>query len=471
MGYRALFTVMLVALAAGQAAAGAAAPQPGVAPGTLAVRMSESMAWPERFSATVRVEAAGGAPEDAVAFRLTGFPPDTFRWEPLDRRGLGGTAWRGYLRLDVEGPGPRFSYGTDGFPFLKALEAYFSVFRPLPQGSRLVLGQGVRILNRPAVEATLFDADAARQVRLAIDLETGLVLRASIPPGSDGAGQETALVRAVRFDTGAALATVEYEAPVLGQRGRLVLVRRNQAWFLGEAVVGDQTRAHRVRFDDVRLGEAAASAQAPDVGELQKLASAIEQARQHARAKRWPEAIRAARAVVAIDPYNLDAHNLWGYAAMELGDWVTAASEFDQVIHLAPDSPLGYNNLAYLYTEMGSSLSRALSLASRAMELSGDEPDASVLDTYGWALFHNGRLDEARAMLERAVAASGDDPESQAEILYHLGVVHARMQRYDEARRLFARALELDPALAQAREAMRALPAGEGEPQAQGGGG
>lgn len=466
MRRQAVWCLVVMALAAGPAVAGAAGAERGVAPGTLALRMAESMAWPDRFVATVGVEAASGAGEGGpVGFRLVGFPPDTFRWEPLDERGNGGTAWQGYLQLDVQGPGPRFSYGYDGFPFLQALEVYFSIFRPLPQGSRLVLGQSVRVLNRPAVEAELFDAEAGRQAQLVVDVETGLILRASALAPDQGKPEARPLLRAVRFDVGAAVASVEYEAPVLGDQGRLVLTRRGRAWFLAEAVVGDGPEAHRVRFEQVRLGEAAGQLQRPDVSTLKRLAQALEEAQEGVRARRWQEAAERARAALAIDPYSLQAHNLLGYAAMEMGDWVTAASEFDQIIHLAPDSPLGYNNLAYLYTEMGLSLSRALALARKAMDLSGDEPDASVLDTYGWALFHNGRIDEARQMLERAVAASGDDPRSQAEILYHLGVVHARMQRFDEARRLFVRALELDPDLSEAREALSRLP-GEGGTEA-----
>ena len=465
----ALLGVLVMAVAAmmaGRAAAGSVEAERGVAAGTLALRMSESMAWPDRFVATVRVEPVSGADDvEPVSFRLVGFAPDTFRWEPQGDRGIGGTAWRGYLQLDVRGPGPRFAYGYGGFPFLQALEVYFAIFRPLPETSRLVLGQSVRVLNRQAVEAVLFDAEEGRRAQLVVDVETGLILQASVAPAGQGRPGAGTLVRAVRFDVGAAVASVEYEAPVLGERGRLVLTRRGRSWFPAEAVVGDGAQTHRVRFDQLQLGEAAGDLRRPDVSTLERLAQALEQAEEGVRAKRWQEAVERARVAVAIDPYNVQAHNLLGYAAMEMGDWVTAASAYDQIIQLAPDSPLGYNNLAYLYTEMGLSLSRALALARKAVELSGDEPDAAVLDTYGWALFHNGHLEEAREMLERAVAALGDDdPESQAEVLYHLGVVHARMERFDEARQLFTRALELDPDLAEAKEALSRLPGG-GSPQ------
>lgn len=461
MGRLALGALLVATLAACPAAAGAARSEQGVAPGTLALRMSESMGWPDRFAAVVRVEAAAPASgSSSASFRLEGFLPDVFRWEPLDARGVGGVAWHGYVQLAVDGPGPRYAYGYEGFPFLQALDVYLGIFRPLPEGSRLVLGQSVRVLGRPAVEAVLYDAGASRQARLVVDAETGLVLSAAVPGGGGAASGDTPLVRAVRFDVGAAAASVEYEAPVLGDRGRLVLTRRGRLWFLSEAVVGSGQEAHRVRLEQVKLGAEAGSASAPDVSVLQRLAGAVERARQASQARRWDETMAAAREAIAIDPYNVQAHNLLGYAAMETGDWVTAASAFDQVIELAPDSPLGYNNLAYLYAEMGFNLSRALSLAQKALDLSGEAPDASVLDTYGWALYKNGRTEEARQALERAVAASGDDPRAQAEILYHLGVVHLENRRLDEARRLFTRALELDPALDEARQALSSLEQG-----------
>ncbi|MEW6045403.1 MAG: tetratricopeptide repeat protein, partial [Bacillota bacterium] len=333
----------------------------------------------------------------------------------------------------------------------------------LPAGSRLVLNRNVRVLGRPAVEATLMDAEPGQQATLVVDSDTGLILEATVQ-GTTGGGAAQKLVKAVRFDVGAAVTTVEYEAPVLGRLGRLTLARRPPGgWFVLEAVVGDEEEAHRLRFEQVQLGEAAGDLKRPDSSTLEELARLDSEARTLYREKRYAEAAQRFRALVRIDPYNVNAHNLLGNIAMETGDWVTASSEFDQVIHLAPESPLGYNNLAYLYTELGLSLSVALELAQKAMDLSGAQPHGAVLDTYGWALFHNGRAEEAVAVLERAVALSGDDPESQAEVLYHLGVVQLSLNRVEEARRLFTQALQLDPDLAKARQALGRLEQEKGQ--------
>ncbi|WP_324715694.1 tetratricopeptide repeat protein [Carboxydochorda subterranea] len=473
-----MIAALVVSAGAGRAAP-AQTPARPVGPGTLALRMADAMSWPDRFVMQVSVESTGGSggaqSRSATTFELTGFPPDVFSWRPADdghSRGLAsGTAWRNLVQLDVQGPGPKVAYDYQGFPFLEALRLFFAVFRPLPEGSRLELSGELKTVGRPAMRATLVEGSTGRRAELVVDLETGLILQASAL--SPGQSPQT-IVKAVRFDTGAARSAVEYEAPALGPGGKLVLVRLPSGrWWIGEAVVVSErssspaSRAsHRVRFSSARLGTEAGSVVRPDTSTLERIGALTEEGRALAAAGRYEEALARFRELVRIDPYNIDAHNRLGNAAMETGDWLTAASEFDQVIQLSPDSPIGYNNLAYAYAEFQVNLPEALKLAQRALELSGEHPDASVLDTYGWVLFQMRRLDEARQQLERAVAASGEDPQAQAEILYHLGMVHLQMQRVDEARRLFGQALALRPDFAKAREALARI-GQEGPPAGQ----
>ena len=85
-----------------------------------------------------------------------------------------------------------------------------------------------------------------------------------------------------------------------------------------------------------------------------------------------------------------------------------------------PDSAVNLNNLAWTYQQLGNPA--ALATAKRAYDLAPDH--ASVVDTYGWILFNNGEVEEAKIILEQALAL---DPEN-TEIKHHLDIVTAAVK-------------------------------------------
>ncbi|HEY8486012.1 MAG TPA: tetratricopeptide repeat protein [Limnochordales bacterium] len=432
-----------------------AGPAPPVSGASLAARMDEAMAWPSRFSSLVEVSRPSG--ERPVRVELVGFPPDLFGWEVQEgaQDPRGAVAWNGLVEWRRQGPGPRFSYSYSGIPFLEALRVYLAVFRPLPAGSRLSVSGGVTVAGRAAVEVLLQEA-GGREAVLAVDPASGLILRA-VTTLPERRTVVAALPPAAR--SGGTAQRMEYEVPPLGPQGRLVVERVAGRWFVTEAVAGDPP--HRVRFGRLRFGSEV-SASPPDKSRLEQLAQRRQQGQALIARRQYRQAMELYGELVAVDPYSVEAYNQLGLAAMNVGDWLVAASAFHQVIHLAPRSPVGYNNLAYLYARHQLNLTQALALAERAMELTGGRPDPTVLDTYGWVLVHNGRPQEAVRVLEQALSLSLQDPQAQAEILYHLGVAHWKLSRREEARRLLSRALELQPELAEARQALGQLTGPEG---------
>lgn len=437
-----------------------------VTAGALVARMAEAMGWPAGLTAQVEVglpasgAPGGGTGPPALRASLVVVAPELFAWQPQapEQGRPAGVAWRGLIELQHGGPGPRFLYSYKGWAFLEVLRVYFGIFRPLPSGSRLVLRHETVLAGRPAVEALLVEQGGGRQASLVVDTETGLVLRAAAPDG-----EATLLVQAVQVWGGARPTRIEYEAPVLGRRaGRMVLELVQGRWFVTEALV-DGERAQRVRFSGLRFFQSVPAEMMPDASLLQRLYELRARAVELFQARRFQEAREAYQEVVAVDPYDADSHWRLGYAAVQLGDWLTAASEFDQVIHLSPRDPRGYGSLALLYADLGVNEVAALNLAEKALKLSPERPEAWVLDAYGWALLHNGRAEEAVAALEQALVASGRDPAVQARVLYHLGVAHLHLRREAAARELFSQALELEPTFEQARQALSKLQ-GKGQP-------
>lgn len=98
------------------------------------------------------------------------------------------------------------------------------------------------------------------------------------------------------------------------------------------------------------------------------------------------------------------------------------------------------NNYAYFLGEKsddGQELERALAMARRAVELTGN--NATYLDTYGWILFRLGQLEEARRTMRQAISFDRDD---SPELYFHYGCVLAALGEKFMAETYWRKALE-----------------------------
>jgi tetratricopeptide (TPR) repeat protein len=97
------------------------------------------------------------------------------------------------------------------------------------------------------------------------------------------------------------------------------------------------------------------------------------------------------------------------------------------------------NNLAYLYAEEGTNLDMALQLASTAKQGLPENPD--VDDTLGWVYYKKDMASMAIRSFEESLKRRPDT----AEVLYHLGLAHAKAGDEAKAREALERALKLNP--------------------------
>jgi tetratricopeptide (TPR) repeat protein len=96
-----------------------------------------------------------------------------------------------------------------------------------------------------------------------------------------------------------------------------------------------------------------------------------------------------------------------------------------------------YNGLAWVQVESGlGEPAKAVEYAQAALAMRPNDPD--VLDTYGWALQHAGRSQEALPYLERAYAAK---PQMYC-IHYHLGMTYLAVGRRELAEKHLRSQLE-----------------------------
>jgi tetratricopeptide (TPR) repeat protein len=123
--------------------------------------------------------------------------------------------------------------------------------------------------------------------------------------------------------------------------------------------------------------------------------------------------------------------NLWLLLGREYDmakDWAKAKPALQRAAALAPNEPSALNHLGYAMLVNGESVSEATRLLEKASKLRPD--DSAITDSFGWALFKSGRLNEAIPVLERAA----ESEPTVAEIGEHLGDAYWAVGRRIDAR-------------------------------------
>jgi putative PEP-CTERM system TPR-repeat lipoprotein len=122
-----------------------------------------------------------------------------------------------------------------------------------------------------------------------------------------------------------------------------------------------------------------------------------------------------------------------------------AADRLEAVIKNQPKNAYALNNLAWAYQQLNDP--RALPTAELAAQLAGDNP--AIMDTLGWILVQQGKVDRAVPLLRKALAGA---PQS-AEIRYHLAAALAKSGDKANARKELEQALASTAPFSQRDEA------------------
>lgn len=132
------------------------------------------------------------------------------------------------------------------------------------------------------------------------------------------------------------------------------------------------------------------------------------------------------------------------------GDVEKSIDAYQKVLKLFPDNLLAVNNLAAILVE--SDDQQRVEKAGRLVAALKDSEYPAFLDTYGWASYKNGKIDDALIALESAAKKEGAIPEMH----YHLAMVYIDKGRVEEAK------IELEKAVAEGAQ-FRALDAAKAE--------
>ena len=171
----------------------------------------------------------------------------------------------------------------------------------------------------------------------------------------------------------------------------------------------------------------------------------------YAASGRYDQAAAKVQEAVTADSRNTSALMLLGVIQETKGDIPQARAAYERALAINPRFAPAANNLAWLDSERGGDMERALRLAQTAKEQAPDDPRIS--DTLGWILYKRGEYQRALGLLKESAARLPANPQVQ----YHLGMAYDRIGEKDNARTALTAAVSSPEAFAGKDEARKAL--------------
>ncbi|HNX31911.1 MAG TPA: tetratricopeptide repeat protein [Holophaga sp.] len=152
--------------------------------------------------------------------------------------------------------------------------------------------------------------------------------------------------------------------------------------------------------------------------------------------RQWEQCLEMVQLALKASPAKRpDLYMMQSNALDQLGRPAEAIQALREAQKLDPAFPMLQNNLGYLLLENGGDLQEASQLIASAM--AQDPKNGSTMDSWGWALYKQGKFKEAEEALRKAVTLTPLSPE----IRKHLGEVLLKLDRPEEALEQWERAL------------------------------
>jgi tetratricopeptide (TPR) repeat protein len=156
---------------------------------------------------------------------------------------------------------------------------------------------------------------------------------------------------------------------------------------------------------------------------------------------RYPDAIVLYQKAIAIVPMPTFIAEL-GDVYARTGNQSEAKKQYDLVEYIGLlghiNQVLHNRDLALFYADHGIKLDQALELARKEFEV---RHDIYTWDALAWALFKNGKINEAAEVSEKALQFGTRDPL----LLFHAGMIDAQLGRHEAAQRELGKALQINP--------------------------
>lgn len=164
------------------------------------------------------------------------------------------------------------------------------------------------------------------------------------------------------------------------------------------------------------------------------------EARILASQKKTQQALQVMQQAVKRWPEDMSMLFLMGNILDESGDKKAAFKLMEAIIEREPNNFQALNYVGYTLAEANEQIDRAVTLLERATGLAPDR--AYIVDSLAWAYYRAGRTKDALREIRRAVTLGS---RIDAAIWEHYGDIAHSSGLAEEARKAYAKALELEP--------------------------
>jgi predicted O-linked N-acetylglucosamine transferase (SPINDLY family) len=170
---------------------------------------------------------------------------------------------------------------------------------------------------------------------------------------------------------------------------------------------------------------------------------ALDLALQHHRAGNQAQAEHLYRAILQVDPHQVDVLHLLGLLAYQAGQYEAARTSLASALCLQPDCPEMHNDLGVVLKSQ-EKLEEAAASLRQALRFKPDYPEAYM--NLGVVLKSQAKFEEAAASLQQALRLKPD----YAEAHNNLGTVLQELGKFEQATASLQQALRLKPDFAEA---------------------
>ncbi len=140
-----------------------------------------------------------------------------------------------------------------------------------------------------------------------------------------------------------------------------------------------------------------------------------------------------------LDPKNIEVQRMQGMIARCNRDYVTAVRIFQEMLATSPADQVASNQLALILADMSDDASKKRALQLAEVNARQYQNDLNTIATYGYCLYRNGNIEQAKQLLRKAIINNQVTPD----MAYYLALpLSEAKETREEAARMLKQALE-----------------------------
>lgn len=140
-----------------------------------------------------------------------------------------------------------------------------------------------------------------------------------------------------------------------------------------------------------------------------------------------------------LDPKNIEVQRMQGIVARCARDYPTAVRLFEDMLKSSPADRIASNQLALILADMNDDASKKKAMQLAEVNARQYQNDLEAVSTYGYCLYRNGNVEQARQVLAKAVLNNQVTPD----MIYYLALsVSETKEAKEEAGKMLKKALD-----------------------------